>query len=385
MHDMIGLLGGSFNPIHYGHLAMAEAAQQELGLDRVIILPAGDPPHKSKELAGKRHRLRMAELAVAGRFEVSAMEVERTGKTYTVDTLEVLRALYPRATLYMIIGADTLGEIATWKNAPRVFELCRFAVFGRDKLPLPDVPGASVVRMQTNIPDVSATQIRERVHRGLSLEGYTPQAVEDYIGAWRLYNPPAQMPDKAIRKRLKETLPQGRYRHVLGVEETMRTLAKRWGYDEDKAALTGLLHDAAKGMTLEQMEKFVDANGMYVDPLRRTTAALLHAPAGAAMARAIYGVTDPEILHAIRYHNTGTTYMGILDRLLFVADMSEPGRKDFDWMEPLRALAVEDLDEAVREAMRIQLRHIENGGKKLLHPDTAAALAAMESEKEGTA
>lgn len=193
MRETIGLLGGSFNPIHLGHLAMAEAALGELALSRLIIMPDGDPPHKSKELAGKRHRLRMAELAAAGRFEVSAMEVNRPGKTYTVDTLEVLRTLYPQARLVMLIGADTLRELPGWKSAARVFQLCDFAVFARDDLPLVPPPGVTAIKMRAAIPDISATEIRFRVHCGQALEGFVPQAVEDYIGRHRLYDPPQRM------------------------------------------------------------------------------------------------------------------------------------------------------------------------------------------------
>lgn len=376
MQETIGLLGGSFNPIHFGHLAMAEAACRELALDRLLIIPDGDPPHKSKELAGKWHRLRMAERAAAGVFAVSAMEVERAGKTYTVDTLEVLRTLHPQAILYMIIGADTLREISGWKQAERVFALCRFAVFGRGDLPLDDVAGATIVRMQTPIVGISATEIRARVHRGMSLAGYTPAAVEAYIGEHRLYDPPVQMQEKAIRKRLKEALPAKRYQHTLGVEETARVLAARYGYPLEKATLAGLLHDCAKGMNLEEMRRYVREQGEPVDAERMDSTALLHAPASAAMARAVYGVTDPEILRAIWYHNTGAAPMGMLDKLLTVADMIEPGRKPAPWMDSLRQLATTDLDLAARETIRLKLEHI-HAAARFEHPDTRAALAAL--------
>lgn len=387
MREKIGLLGGSFNPIHDGHLAMAEAARQELDLDRLLIIPDGDPPHKSTELAGKRHRLRMVELAAKDRFEVSAMEVERAGKTYTVDTLDVLHTLYPDAVLHMVIGADTLHELTTWRDAQRVFTLCRFAVFARDDLPLIDVEGATVERMQTRIPDISATEIRARVHQGLSLEGYTPSVVEDYIGLYRLYDPPVKMAEKNIRKRLKETLPPSRFRHSLGVEKTMQKLAKRWGYmDEKRATLTGLLHDCAKGMPLEDMIRYVHAQGIEVDCMREVSVALLHAPASMAMARATYGVTDPEILRAIRFHNTGSESMGILDRLLYVADMIEPNRKGMEWLGKMRELAMEDLNEAVMMGMRIKLEYTQLRGKTV-HPDTMTAYEAVakQMEREGTA
>lgn len=382
MHESIGLLGGSFNPIHEGHLAMAEAARRELALDRMIILPDGDPPHKSTELAGKRHRLRMAELAAAGRFEVSSMEIDRPGKTFTVDTLEVLHALYPQATIWLIIGADTLHELPNWKTAPRVFALCRFAVFARGKLPLTPVPGADVTRLETPIPPISATEIRGRVHRGQSLEGFTPRAVEDYIGAHRLYDPPVLMRDKDIRKRLKETLPPGRYRHTLGVEATMLQLAVRWGYRNlEKVTLTGLLHDCSKGMTLEEMRRFVDEQGMRMAATKRESTALLHGEASAAMARAVFGVTDPEILHAIRYHNTGCAPAGKLDEILWVADMMEPGRKEHEWMPAFRALADADLSAAARRTLRLKIDYTQSRGKEV-HPDTALALAALEEDAQ---
>ena len=386
MRETIGLLGGTFNPIHYGHLEMAEAAKRELSLHRVILMPNGDPPHKSEGLAGKRHRLRMTELAAGGRYEISPLEVDRPGKTYTVDTLEALHALYPNADLVVIIGGDTLGEIAAWKDAPRVFSLCRFAVFARGDAPLSPPSGAQVVRLSSAVPPVSSTEIRPRVHRGLSLSGLTPPAVADYIGEKRLYDPPKRVQDKAMRKRMREELPNGRFKHVLGVEETIRFLSKRWGYDPKRAALAGLLHDCAKGLSLLAMQAYVDAMGEPVDDARRVSTALLHAPASAAMARAVYGVTDPEILRAIFYHNTGRVPMGMLDKLLCVADMTEPRRKPYTWMDGLRVLALSDLDAAVVEALKRKLEFIQARGKEA-HPDTAAALAAMEkaSKQEGKA
>lgn len=377
MHETIGLLGGSFNPIHNGHLAMAEAALLEMRLDSLLIMPDGDPPHKAKGLAGKRHRLRMAELAANGRFAVSAMEVERSGKTYTVDTLEVMRMLNPHAKLVLIIGADTLREITTWKNAPRVFALCEFAVFAREGSPMAEVPGAVVHTLRTRIPEISSTALRARVHSGLSLEGLVPQKVESYIGRHRLYDPPVWMSETAIRRDLKGMLPNDRFNHTLGVVQTIRLLAARWGYDERKAALTGLLHDCAKGMNLSAMRAEVDRLGLRVDALRRENVALLHASAGMGMARAHYGVTDPEILHAIRCHNTGTNPMGRLDKLLILADMTEPNRKRCPRMEALRRLSVENLDQATAEALRMKWQQVlKRGG--VMHPDTEAALEAME-------
>jgi len=259
-----------------------------------------------------------------------------------------------------------------------VCALCRFAVFARGGSPLVDVPGADVIRLQTPVPGITATEIRRRVHQGLSLEGLTPPDVIDYIGAKRLYDPPIRMTRKAARKRLKADLPEPRFRHVLAVEETVAVLAERFGFPVKRARMAALLHDCAKGLTLQQMQKTVDACGVHVDSMRRTSRELLHAPASAAQARRIYGVTDPEILRAIWHHNTCTPQAGLLDKLLCVADMIEPGRKTDESLAAVRRLAEMDLDAAYSAMLKRKLAIVSLGGKAP-HPDTAAAMAANQN------
>lgn len=376
MRERIGLLGGSFNPIHFGHLEMAKAAQRALSLDRLIILPDGDPPHKAKGLAAKEDRLQMARLAAGDQFEVSSMEVDRPGKTYTVDTLEAILAESPETEVWMIMGADTLYDTPTWRRYPRVYELCRFAVFGRAGIPRQAVEDARVTWLDAEIKGLSATEIRRRVHEGKSIRGLTADAVIDYIGKKRLYDPPERMRRKEIVKRLRRDLPNGRFHHVMGVEETIKKLAERWGYDVKRARLAGLLHDCAKGMGLAEMQAFVDKMGEPVELARRGLPQLLHAPASATMARAVYGITDPDILRAIWYHNTGNTTPGLLDKLLWVADISEPGRKALEDVEAIRKVSCKDLDEAVRLTLGRKLAFVKMHGQGL-HPDTVAALEAL--------
>lgn len=359
-------------------MAMAKAAMESMALERMLIMPAGDPPHKLEGIASKEERMRMVELACKGTpFEPSALEIQREGKTYTVDTLKALSAQHPGASIVMLIGADTLREISGWRHAEQVFSLCTFAVFARDGLSLPEVPGARIVHMDAVIPDISSTVVRARIERGDSLDGYVPQAVIDYIGKKRLYNPPKRMPGRAMRDRLARTLPQRRYQHSLGVEQTMRMLAMRFGYNSEQAALAGLLHDCAKGMTLLEMQEVVEAAGMHVSADRLGSRELLHAPASAQLAKSIYGVTDPEVLRAIFYHNTGCVPMESLDKLLCVADMTEPNRRLNAEIASLRAVAGRDLDEAVCMTLRLKIEHVKRLGK-WLHPETERALSAME-------
>ena len=381
MGQKIGILGGSFNPIHVGHLQMARQAKAELSLDRLILIPAGDPPHKSDGLAPQKHRLRMTELAADGEFEVSGIEVEREGKTYTIDTVHALLSTIPGAKLVFIIGVDTLRELLTWKEVEQVFSLCEFAVFARDNVP-PIVPdGAKVLMMRSKIAPVSATEIRGRVTKGLSLSRFTPSAVEAYIGEHRLYDPPRMMGEDEILSHLQNDLSKERLKHVLGVRQVILSLAKRWGYDESRASVTALLHDCAKSMSLGSMRAFMEAQGATVDEPRKVSAQLLHAPASAERARAFFGMTDPLIGKAIWHHNTGCVPMDLLSKLLFVADCIEPNRRIFPALSEIRRLSALDLDAAVLEVFQSKLDYIRLKGYPE-HPDTARAFAALKYELE---
>jgi len=195
----VGVLGGTFDPIHIGHLVSAEEAWVELKLERVVFIPAGLPPHKLDHVMSPvEHRLAMVELAIASNphFAVSRIDIDRFGPCYTVDTIELLRDEWgPGVKIYFIMGSDSLLDILTWHNPRRLIRLCRFAVVSRpgyqvdlDELDalLPGV--ASRVHM-LNAPQlaISSTDIQRRVREGLSIKYQVPEAVEDYIYQHKLY------------------------------------------------------------------------------------------------------------------------------------------------------------------------------------------------------
>lgn len=378
MRKKIGMLGGTFNPIHLGHLEMAAQTQAALAPDEMILMPDGDPPHKTPRGATAADRLRMTELAAAGRFTVSRMEIDRPGKTYTLDTLRALRAQGAEE-IYMVIGADSLRDLPHWHCPEQVYALCTFVAFGRAGCAWPDAPaGAKVIRLEAEIPPFSSTEIRSRVHRGLSIEGMTADAVVDYIGAKRLYDPPRLLTDEEMRRKLQQTLNPKRYMHVLGVEETARRLANQYGVNVAQAGLAGLLHDCAK--TPDTRRLLAWARQYEVDPalLPEGVPAVWHGPVGEAVARAEYGVTDAAVLHAIRTHTTGCENMTPLDETLYVADLIEPGRT-YPGVDEVRALAEKSLDEAVLAAMRQKLAYVIKSGSAL-DPRTASALKWLENK-----
>ena len=194
----IGLMGGSFNPVHCGHVALARAALESGRVERVLFLPTGNPPHKKEGLADKFDRLRMVELAVeheAG-MAVCREEIDRDGVIYTVDTLAALKRKMPDCTLTYLIGADTLRALGTWRRVETVIERCKFLVMMREGETREEVirlaglwtqRGAQIDFLDARKMDISSTQIRELIQKGLPFERLVPQAVADNIHEHGLY------------------------------------------------------------------------------------------------------------------------------------------------------------------------------------------------------
>ncbi len=196
----IGLLGGTFDPIHNGHLLVGESAQEYLELDSVVFIPAGRPWLKAdKQVSNSEHRLAMAELGVEGHpsFSVSRVEIDRPGPTYTVDTLEQMRReLGPEVELYLVLGMDSLRDLSRWRRPERLFELCTVVGVSRpgydDIVPtwldeIVDGASESVKLLRGPQSNTSGTEIRERASRGEPLGSLVPKAVEAYILEHGLY------------------------------------------------------------------------------------------------------------------------------------------------------------------------------------------------------
>ena len=361
-----GIMGGTFDPIHNGHLKMAEAARSQLALDEALFIPDGDPPHKA-ELAPAEDRLKMVELAMAGRsgFRALDMEVRRTGQTYTVDTLERLTRDHPSDSFYFIVGADTLMLLESWRNFPRVAQLLSgVACAPRDGVTEQEVARQRILLMEkyhltvtvlTMAPvDISSTEVRRLVERSLPTGRLVPPGVSEYIRDRGLYLNP-------MLSQLQKALSKERYRHTLGVEETAIKLAAAYGEDPEKARVAALLHDCARCLDSAEMRRLV---GERVG--ETTLRALMHAPAGAELARQKYGIEDEHILSAIRWHTTGHEGMTKLEKIVYLADFIEPNRPVYPGLEELRAEAFRDLDRAVRMAAESTMRYVRARG---LEPD----------------
>ena len=187
------MFGGTFDPIHLGHLRAAENALEGLELDRVAFIPTGTPPHRAEPRSSALDRYAMTALATAGhpRFAVSDIELRRDGPSYTVDTVAGLRRDSPEADVFVIVGSDTFPEMATWKEHERLLGLCTVAVVARPgetgDRPAVGGPGTRVARVDGPGLDISASTIRGLVRERKSIRYLVPDAVADYIAKRTLY------------------------------------------------------------------------------------------------------------------------------------------------------------------------------------------------------
>lgn len=340
----IGILSGTFDPVHLGHLQVSNTCQSVLALDKVLIAPFGKPLVRIPEAAAD-HRFHMMKLALKGqkRMLASDIDLQKTPR-YAIDTVQALRKLYPGAELFYIVGADKAADIPTWKDAAGLMKLCTFAVHPRAGYDAPALVhflsshGADAVLVDAPLSPVSSGQIRAQLRLLDDAQGMLDPSVSEYIAAQGLYQPDF---DRMIR----QAVSPARYQHSKGVRETGAALARTHGLPMQKAGVAGILHDNAKCMELSRLQTIARQFHITRDPLTLSSNALLHGPVGAHIARMRYHIVDQHILNAIRYHTTGRAGMEGLELCIFVADAIEPNR-DYPGVEIIRAQAQEDLRKA---------------------------------------
>lgn len=330
----IGIMGGTFDPIHIGHISCAREVKNKLNLDKILFIPTGEPPHKiSRLITSAEHRLEMVRLAIEkyDYFDVSDIEVKRKNYTYTYDTIKELKSVYCNDDFYMIIGADTLADIVNWYKALEVFALCRFIAMKRpganydlfeSYLKIAMEAGADVIPVDIPEINVSSTDIRERIERNEGISELVPRSVEEYIISNDLFQNKAMSYDD-ISRDMQKLLSVERYEHCINVAEECIRLGKIYGVEESKCRLAGLLHDVGKELTDKQyhwmgIELSNDNyNGEKV---------LRHGVASKILAMNRYGINNEEILEAIECHITGKPNMGLLSKIVFIADYTEKDR-----------------------------------------------------------
>lgn len=390
----IGVFGGSFNPIHMGHIQAARQAAERLKLDRVILIPTGNPPHKlCPPLLDGGERLKMVELAVCSepKLTVSDLELGRSGPSYTYETLEILGKAHSQAQLYFLVGGDMFLGIHEWKNAAEIF---RSAVLvpllrgskgeaeavqsQRERL---EAQGARVEQAEEPVQEISSTQLRRLLAFGCGDEFLPPQ-VAQYIRSSGLYDTAAQwkgLPMEELEPIVVKLLNPNRVRHVLGCRDTCVELARHWGADETDAARAGILHDITKALDGPLQLTLCRAYGTVLDDFSIKYPKTLHALTGSLVAERIFGENE-RVVSAICSHTTGKRHMNLLETIVYVADYMEPNRS-FPGVEKLRTLAFADLRAALKLGLEMTLEHLHNQGSEV-SPETWNALDALKNGKD---
>ena len=387
----IGIYGGSFNPPHLGHLAAARAAMAALGLDRLVFVPAGVPPHKELDPHSPTRAQRLAMTAIAADqllmpslTEVWDTELHREGKSYTADTLEEAAARWPGDELWLLMGTDMFLTLHQWREPGRILELAGVCAFGRTEADGEAVfapqreflrktyQGARIATITVpGLVDVSSTRLRELLARGEGRD-FLPEAVYGYILREKLYGTHADLKRLGLdelRCVSYSMVYAKRLAHIRGCEEEAARLARRWGADEGRMRRAAILHDCTKYLTVREHLDICEKYGVELCPLERSTDKLLHAKSGAALAKYVFGFGD--IYDAILYHTTARAGMSLEEKILYIADYMEPNRA-FPEVGELRRLAYTDLDAAVGMGTSLSVQEMVQRDKEL-HHDTRDA------------
>ncbi len=383
----IGIMGGSFNPIHIGHLILAEHAFEQAGLDKILFMPLKNPPHKDKTtMISDQHRLEMVSLAIEDNpnFELSSLEMERKGTTYTVDTLNILRKENPHIEYYFILGADSFLMMENWKNPKELFELATILVANREDVNksklskhynyLKKKYGARAIFINMPKMEISSASIRERIKKNKSIKYMLTDKVGEYIND--------KLALEVISLRLGHLLGEHRHAHSVAVSEVARDLAVIYNYDEEKAALAGILHDCAKHLSNEELVEECRKNHFHISEEELKVPSLLHGKVGSIYAGKIYGVEDEDVLNAICYHTTGRPAMSLLEKIIFTADYIEPNRKKLNDINKVRIAAYNELDKAVFMILDNTLQYLKETGT-LIEKSTEDAFQYYYKEMKG--
>lgn len=365
----IGIFGGSFSPVHNGHLQIAEDCLIEMGLDKIIFLPNSKPPHKNVEKFSFENRAEMLKLAIEDneKFEISLVEEDFLKTHYSYNTMKE-NFCNDKDKFYFIMGDDEFLNISSWYEYEKFLEITSVIVFlrkynldfildkNKDLIEKYDI---NIVK--NSVISISSTDIRNRMNEKKSIKYLIPKKVYKYI-----YEDLNYFDINKIKKDLKEKLSKNRYEHSLRVADCCKRLAKIYKIDENRAYLSGLVHDCAKNLEEFYMLNKKLNSDIIFDTEERDNENLRHAPIGAVVCKDLYGIFDEEILSAVRYHTIAKENMTLLEKILFISDKIEPDRK-YDTVDELRRLADFDIDRAIVKFLNDSFEYLEKKSQKVHH------------------
>lgn len=392
----VGVFCGTFNPIHHGHLMLAEFARDQFKLEKIIIVTSANPPHRRDDLldAETRHELVEAACHDNPYFETSRIELDRHGPSYTVDTVRQIQEQEgPDCRLSLLVGQDNLSALRTWHEAEELFTLVRILVATRHHFvtreelieELPSYASFEIIDfMQFG---VSSSMVRARLRSEKTIRYLVPEPVHQIIERKELFlHSQTASPEKAcdrsgipdeitvdfIKEWVRPRNSEKRFRHIEGVVAVARRLALRTGCDPFLAEMGGWLHDACKETKDSKLVEMAKELHVPFGPIERAHGHLLHGPVAAAIAEKDLNITNRELLAAVAEHTLGNVPMSLLSEILFLADCLEESRSP-EYTTPIwEALDIDgeiNIPKAIIVASDLGFKHLMDSGRPI-HPRT---------------
>ncbi|TDV23043.1 nicotinate-nucleotide adenylyltransferase [Mycoplasmopsis mustelae] len=350
----IGIFGGSFNPIHKGHIKLARYAIKYLHLDKLLLVPTYVSPFKTKtNLIKPIHKVEMIKLVLEEKMELCDFEIKQNSVSYTFQTLKYLKHKYPNDELFLLIGSDNLSKLHKWKNIDLIAELSQIVIFKREtKINKTNFKKYHCLLLDNPILKYSSTDFKKG---NCSL---IDDRVLNYIQAHGLY----------LEKILHNTLSALRAKHSVATAEFAVQLAKKNNYSAKDAYIAGLMHDITKEWDVQKSLEFIKK---YQPDFNEKNPAFYHQICGYLWLKYHYKLQNNEILQAIRYHTEMHDNMSMLDKIIFVADKICQGRK-FEGIQKIRQLALENLDQGFKAV--VERTYQWNKAKKVNFSDKSEKL-----------
>lgn len=386
----IGIYGGTFDPVHIGHIQGAKYALQVLDLTTLYMVPDRVAPHKQIPDGSPTPQQRYEMLCAALKEELNIvacdLELYREGVSYSYETVLTFRQMYPQDALFLVMGEDMLLTVENWKNPDVLFRECTLAVLCRGKREAAEAKaaqlrdkGVRVELLENPVNPISSTQLR-RLLAFQCAEPFLPEATADYIVQNHLYSRNYKnLSKEALEQAVISLLNPNRVKHTLGCRDTAAELARIWGADETDAARAGILHDVTKALDGPLQLTLCDQYDILLKEFSRKNPKTLHALTGSLVADRIFG-ENKAVVDAICSHTTGKPGMNTLEKIIYVADYMEPNR-DFPGVEELRHLAYTDLDKALQLGLEMTLAVLHSQGREI-SPESSQALQYLKEHRK---
>ena len=395
----LAILGGSFNPVHIGHLFLADEALSCLNYDRVILVPAFHSPFKIGAInISTKDRMEMLAASISGdpRLTIDDCEINREGVSYTIETLiDIIERYTPDGKPGLIMGDDLVSSFDRWHRPDDIAELADFIIARREGMEIPENFPYPYRALNNEIMNVSSSQVREKIGKGEAWRYLVPSGARDIIEGRGLYalapgqsggspapgNSEASEKIVRIENDMRISLDLGRFLHSRNTALLAWDLCCRFGLDPQKGYLAGIAHDMCKDVGADKLMRLSRKDGGNISKLEQKKPGLLHARAAAVLIQKKYGVNDKDIIEAIRYHTTGTWDMGPLAKIIYIADKLEVSRSGADIL--LKKMVVnEDLETLFNVVLSNTVSFLKD--KKLdISYGTRRLLTAMQKRNDG--